>query len=269
MTAAFSWLNDVMLTFVKSRMISGTVRPTRVADTTEDICVFTLVIRLTVPEIPEDCTVPVLISVEAPVFITVAWLSAVLAAVDRIVSMLVSEETPVLWTVAVDLIVLMPRVAVDSEPETCSHRLASVDTWALVEPVVAFDCAVLSSVASEVTPEVRALKEVAPESRVDCTVDRELSSDSAVDVLTEADRPVDWVVDRSVETLASADTLAETLDDTDTSPESAAETDSARVDAAVDVTLAEFRVLISEETPVEATVRRLVWVDTPEDALVS
>ena len=123
--------------------------------------------------------------------------------------------------------------------------------------------------ASEVTPEVRALKEVAPESRVDCTVDRELSSDSAVDVLTEADRPVDWVVDRSVETLASADTLAETLDETDTSPESAAETDSARVDAALDVTLAEFRVLISEETPVEATVRRLVWVDTPEDTLVS
>ena len=139
MTAARSWLNDVMLTFVKSRMISGTVRPTRVADTTEDICVFTLVIRLTVPEIPEDCTVPVLISVEAPVFITVAWLSAVLAAVDRIVSMLVSEETPVLRTVAIDLIVEIPTVAVESEPETCNQALFSVDTWAEVDPVVAFD----------------------------------------------------------------------------------------------------------------------------------
>ena len=70
---------------------------------------------------------------------TVCWLSAVDAPVDTTVSMLVTEETPVLRTVAIDLIVEIPTVAVESEPETCNQALFSVDTWAEVDPVVAFD----------------------------------------------------------------------------------------------------------------------------------
>jgi hypothetical protein len=90
---------------------------------------------------------------EVPVLITVAWLSAVEAPVETAVSMLVSEDTAVLSTVARDKTVETPTVAVESEAEVRSQMLFSVDTWALVEPVVVFDWAVLSRVASEVTPD--------------------------------------------------------------------------------------------------------------------
>lgn len=125
--------------FVKSRMMSGTVRPTWVAEITLENCVVTLAIRLTVLETAVDCDVPALSMDEAPVLITVAWLSAVDAPEETTVSVLVREEIPVEITVAIDFTDEMPSVAVDSEPETCSHRLFSVETWAEVEPVVVFD----------------------------------------------------------------------------------------------------------------------------------
>lgn len=118
-----------------------------------------------------------------------------------------------------------------------------------------------------VRPEVRVLSEVALDSRVDWAIDRELATEAAVDVLPDWDRPVDSVVDNRVETLVSEETVAETLVELETSPDRAAEIETARVDAAVEVTLAEFSVLISVDVPVEATVRALVWVDVPADTL--
>lgn len=253
----------------KSMMMFASVKPLAVADTTDDICVVTFAISDTVPLMPEDCTVPVLTSVEAPVLITVIWLSSVDAAVEITVSWLASELTPVERTVARDLTELMPAFAVESEPLTWSQRLFSVDTCADVEPVVAFDCAVLRRVARLVTAEVRVDRLVALESRLDWTVDSELSTLSAVEVPAEADRLLDCVVDSRTDTLVSAETLADTEDDTDTSPESAADTERFSVEAAVLVTLAEFNALTSVDVWVDATVRRLVCVDTPDDTLVS
>ena len=81
--------------------------------------------------------------------------------------------------------------------------------------------------------------------------------------------PVDRAVDRTVLTLVSVDTVADTLVELDTSLESAAEIESASVLTAVDVTLAEFSVLIRVDVPVEATVSRLVSVEVPVDTLWS
>ena len=123
--------------------------------------------------------------------------------------------------------------------------------------------------ARDVRLDVRVDREVAPESRVDCTIDSELATEAAVDVLADWLSPVDTVVDRSVLTLVSADTVADTLVELDTSLESAAEIESASVLTAVDVTLAEFSVLIRVDVPVEATVSRLVSVEVPADTLWS
>jgi hypothetical protein len=111
--------------------------------------------KLTSLEIPVEARVPRLSIEEVPVSITVIWLSAVDAPVETTVAMLVPEDTAVETDVIADLTVEIPTVTVDSDEEVRSQMLFSVDTCAEVEPVVVFDWAVESRVASDVTDDSR------------------------------------------------------------------------------------------------------------------
>ena len=207
--------------------------------------------------------------------ITVIWLSAVEAAVLSTVAWLVTEDTPVETEVMADFTLDMPTVAVDSELDRISQVLFSIETFAWVDVRVVVDCALESTVASDVTPESRVLSEVAADSAALSCVEIDAASEPRVEVLTEADRPVDWVVDRRVLMLASIDTLADTTLDTEVSADKAAEIEvdsdvAAEVIDDVDTTLLMItNELKKDEFCVPATVSWLAIVDSWVDVVVS
>ena len=207
--------------------------------------------------------------------ITVIWLSAVEAAVLSTVAWLVTEDTPVETEVMADFTLDMPTVAVDSELDRISQVLFSIETFAWVDVRVVVDCALESTVASDVTPESRVLSEVAADSAALSCVEIDAASEPRVEVLTEADRPVDRVVDRRVLMLASIDTLDDTTLDTEVSADRAAEIEplsevAAEVIADVDTTLLMItNELKKDEFCVPATVSWLAIVDSWVDVVVS
>ena len=207
--------------------------------------------------------------------ITVIWLSAVEAAVLSTVAWLVTEDTPVETEVMADFTLDMPTVAVDSELDRISQVLFSIETFAWVDVRVVVDCALESTVASDVTPESRVLSEVAADSAALSCVEIDAASEPRVEVLTEADRPVDWVVDRRVLMLASIDTLADTTLDTEVSADKAAEIEvdsdvAAEVIDDVDTTLLMItNELKKDEFCVPATVSWLAIVDSWVDVVAS
>lgn len=155
-----------------------------IADWTDDSVVLTLTPRLTPLEMPVETSVPWLSVDEVPVSITVIWLSAVEAPVETTVAMLVPDDTAVETETWRDMIVEMPVVTVDSDEEVSSQMLFSVETCAEVEPVVVFDWAVLSRVASDVTPEISVDSDWVPDKALLWAIEIELATDSSVEVLT-------------------------------------------------------------------------------------
>lgn len=267
-----------MVELLKSMMISGTFRLgpcATIADCTDEKFVLTFTSRLTSLEMPVDATTPALSMDDVPVLMTVCWLSAVEAPVERTVAALVPEDRADDTDVTFEMTEETPTFAVESELENNNQMLFSVDTWADVEPVVVFDCAVERSVPIEVTDDRRVDSDCTRDSAELCRIDVEAATEAMVDALADWLRLVDRVVDSRVDTLVSVERSLEIALETDTAADRVAEIDRpaevpADVIADVETTLlTSTMVLRKVEFWVDATVSRLVTVDRPVELLVS
>ena len=267
-----------MLAFPKSIRMSGSCRLaacTVTADWTDEMPVLTSRPRLTSLETPVEASVPWLSIDETPVSITVSWLSAVEAPVDTTVVMLVPDDTAVETEVRREATVEMPTFAVDSDEEVSNQMLFSVETCAEVEPVVVFDWAVLSRVASDVTDDSRVDTDWVPDRAVLWAPEIELATDSRVELLSAWLTLVDWVADSRVETLTSSDRSVETTLETEVAEDRTAEFEVPSEVAAEVITDVETTLLITtselrnEEIWVDATVVMLATAETPLDVLAS
>ncbi len=224
-SAALSWPKDVIAVPLKSTRMSGTVKPAVLADTTDDIVVLVLLIRLTSVERPVESEVSALTIEDVPVFSVVMDARAMLWPVETTRFWLTAFEMPVLVDVIADLTLLSPTVAVDRELEKIRQMLSSVEICALVEPVVALDCAVDSKVPTDVRDEIRVDSDVTPDSATLWMAEMELASEIWISVLLAWEVLVDSVDSMTVDTLPAVRTAVEALSETARFADSAEEID--------------------------------------------